>query len=225
MKQKKRQTEIVLDESPFAHQLADFFRRHGQSLLITGAVIVCLLVASLWLSSRETTDALADYTQAETLSTQISQGKGSVTDLIALVQERPEIAPSYDATIIRQLLVDGNATQATDWANRKFARLSDEHIPHYLSFSRISLLISQGHTQEALEKAQELLASLGDQPLLYAFTLLQIDSLNKGDTTARQAFLAAIDGNPTPPLTQQAAQIAAFTLDPTGTLLPTYLKQ
>ncbi len=102
------------------------------------------------------------------------------------IRSIPALEKKYEATIAQALINTDRMNEALLMANRSLERVKDE-IPFHAAFAQTSLLIEQGHFQQALENAVALKESMGPAflasnrggSLLYAHNLLRIACLHR----------------------------------------------
>jgi hypothetical protein len=104
--------------------------------------------------------------------------------LDTLMVAHPELQSKYDGLIAQALLIQNQADQSLPYAERSFDRTASDDIDLYHVYSKTSLLIGEGHYQEALAQAEQLKQKLDQQAVtkgnpLYLFNLIRLAMLHQ----------------------------------------------
>lgn len=91
----------------------------------------------------------------------------------------PTLAPNYQGFAAQALLEKGAVVESLLLLNPLFQRVGIDQYPSFKSFTDISLIISEGNLNEALNQSLLLQASLENQPTLFAHNLIRIALLQK----------------------------------------------
>lgn len=168
-----------LDENIYAEWLI----QHGKTLLIGAACALLILLIGwrLFSGSQNINEYIkADKEWGAILSTTGEAQKEAVQGLESTLKRVPELRTKFDALLAQQFLLEGNASKAETFANPVLKRTEKNKLPFYIDFSQITLLISQGNFQKALDQTLALKQKMIEQPLphnfgdgLFAFNLLR----------------------------------------------------
>lgn len=174
------------------HPMMQWIEKNGKTLLIALLGLIAALFIIYRMSSNSNAKADADYNDAaqQYAIYQKSDDKEALDKLQAILARRPELHPKYDG-LIAQLLINRSQPQlAEPYANSIFKRVSTDHVPHYEEFAAITLVISKGDFESALQQSKELkqkllkdattsqqTRSFGD--MLFAYNLLRIAMLEQ----------------------------------------------
>lgn len=98
----------------------------------------------------------------------------------------PALKEKYEAAIAQKLINTNKLDEALVMANRSLSRVKAE-VPFHATYAETTLLIEQGHFQEALEKAVALKEAMGNSfieehkggSILFAHNLLRIACLQQ----------------------------------------------
>lgn len=138
------------------------------------AVVVGGLVAKVGMGKGK---AEGEFVQAASAFAKWDQ----IEDLEKIMQKHPELHARYDGPIAQNFLINQDFSGAEPYIERVLRRVDQ---PYYGDYTRMSLLISKGNYQEALEGAYQLKGQMEnslkeekDISTLYAFNLLRIATL------------------------------------------------
>lgn len=188
---------LGLDGNPFI----EWITRHGETLLyvVLGAFIV-LFGGYLWFAG-SSTQAEGEFQNANEQFYVFQQGaetppqakQEALSKLTQLIVKQPDLSAKYDARVA-QILIDRNEfKQAEPFAESSLERVSKDHIPFYVDYAQITLLIAASKFEEALTRSialkEQMLKdmvqwgegtknhSFGE--VLFAFNLLRIPFLQQ----------------------------------------------
>lgn len=183
----------ILNESSWEdNPLIQWLFQYSRYLLwiLLGAII--LLWAIYRFAAGNHTTIEKDYLEANRLfqtfagatSGEAAAGQTALDNLQTILEKHPEWQAKYDGLIAQVLINQGDASRASDYANRAFNRTSADS-PYYTTYSQTTLLIGQKKFQEALSEAQTLQQQLVEKkteqmgPILTAFNLWRIALLQQ----------------------------------------------
>lgn len=203
----KDQLSLAFDEeaeSPFLEWLMG----NGKMIayLIAGLFAV-LTFLYLW-SSNTTARAEIHYRSAQesfqkfqNLSLQKGNEKEDsasiLNELTLLLKKYPDLQAKYDGAIAQSLIYRDQLAEAMPFAEATFSRVSQDHLPDYLQYSQISLLVSQKKYEEALRDSLSLKEKMLNElknnkedvffgSYLFALNLLRIPFLQQYAGTSQQ---------------------------------------
>lgn len=204
-------------------QITDWLADNGKKILYGLASLIALLIIIYAISSGQHSKAEQDYLQAANDYASFSKSYNinnpapsadSLNHLNSLMAKYPELHAAYDAGLAQTLLNRSQVEEAQPYALASLKRVKTNHLTYYNEYAENTLLISQQHLKEALEKTlalqqkmqndlelNESARSFGDE--LFAFNLLRIAMLQQelGNNVAeRQAWqewknYAGLNGN------------------------------
>lgn len=189
------------------NRFQEFIIEYGRKVLylILGLIILFLLMYRL--SSGSKAGALTDYLNADkdfssfqgSSLTEALAENGPLTNLKEILNRRPELNAKFDGLIAQELLIKEDPNNAGLFADKAFQRVSKDHLPYYIDYSRATLLVSQNRLQEALEKSKDLKQQMLSQTqeklpqfgeVLYLFNLMRIAFLEQQVGTPQQELAA-----------------------------------
>jgi hypothetical protein len=135
-----------------------WFSQHAQKVLYTLAAGFILLIALLVWNARGASKAERDYIEAprEFQSFSANDNNGALDQLNTILSRRPDLRAKYDALIAQQLINRSEIASALPFANSALERVGKDHLPNYVDYAGISLLVAEEKYTEALEKATAL---------------------------------------------------------------------
>lgn len=187
-----------LSENPFV----DWLSANKGPILICLAVLLTLLVfASRFISSR-TLNAEADYLQSQVLFSEFQKHGADLTEsnslpkLEAILSRHSDLHAKYDGLIAQELIIDGAPDKASSFAETSFQRTANDGIGYYHDYAKASLLVSEGHYDQALIDAQQLKTKMDQDTshnfgnLLYMANLVRLAMLHQATNKAADELAA-----------------------------------
>lgn len=150
-------------------RLTDWLSLHGKNIVYGLLVLIALLAIVFQLSNSFLTKAEEDYINAANAFNLFVQTNGSAdptlkeeayTQLKSLMAAHPELHAAYDGVIAQTFLNRGLVAEAKPYVAATQARTQADALPFYSDFASTSLLISEQHYREALDKSQALQAKM-----------------------------------------------------------------
>lgn len=202
MKKKSPDHSAALDKLDFLdsieeHAAVQWFSHHWQQLLY-GFLAAFILLFSLYAwKAKSVSKAEIDYYDAAQIFQSFQAGgdgsQEAFEQLNRLLNRQPDLHAKYDGLIAQTFLDRGQASQAMPFAERTLSRIDKDHLPFYVDFSSISLLLannqeSEGLTQsislkvkmlDALAKSENVQESPSFGSSLFALNLLRIGMLEQ----------------------------------------------
>jgi hypothetical protein len=189
---------MTLEEVPIGKfgyvkkQVVDWFSAHINLIVMGCMSVVLLLVGANRFMGWIRGDSQLDYAAAEAVCLNWEGTKDALPRLEKLMRKHPELHQKYDSVIAQKFLSSSQSGLAASYASSTLKRIG-EFSPYYTKFALGSLMIAEGHLQEALDEAKNLKLQLEvDQSfwekrsqvvrhgsLLYAYNLLRIATLQK----------------------------------------------
>jgi len=194
-----------MEDNPFVQWITD----NVQKIFYTFAGAFILLFALyFWLSSGSA-KAETDYYNA-TQDFQTFQNASDSDDPVAqkaafdklnqILTRRPDLHAKYDGLIAQTFLNRNEVNEAKPFADATLSRVSKDHLPLYIEYAQITLLIEQNQYSEALKRSVALkgqmtqLATQGEKEKqkrtfgdsLFAFNLLRIAMLEQKAGTPQE---------------------------------------
>ncbi len=159
---------------------------------LIGILFIGLIVTYRYVSL-STIRAEEDYLRAQntfvlfqnsSLNQVADNGSQFLLPLNQIITKHPELQADYDGAIAQTLILTQQISEAEPFVQRTFTRTSSEDLNFYHQYSQVSLLISKGNYDEALNHAMALKNSLeeseqGPDQILYGMNLLRIALLNQ----------------------------------------------
>ena len=156
---------------------------------IGASVALVIAGAAILIGYFQTGPNAINYAEAEGIFAKWSASPEDETLYVSMqeaMRNVPALKEKYEATIAQKLINSNKLGEALVMANRSLCRVKDE-VPYHATYARTSLLIEQGHFQEALEKAVALKETMGNSflteykggSLLYVHNLLRIACLQQ----------------------------------------------
>lgn len=105
------------------------------------------------------------------------------------IKSQPELAAKFGALIADRFIGSNRGEKAEPFAQDVFQRVL-KHTPEHTAFAEVSLLISKGKFQEALQQALALKGQLPHNSILYGFNLIRIASLYRALDLHEQEVVA-----------------------------------
>ena len=166
------------DDSPWI----EWMSKNGKAVGYTILIFLAIFFLIFRFSTGKQGKAEKDYFNAanEYAAFQNTGNPEVLAKLSAILDRRPELHAQYDGLIAQKLLNLGQISDASEYAQKSFKRISVDNLPLYQKFAATSLTISDKKYPEALEQALALKQSLKDQAAdnyLISFNLLRIAML------------------------------------------------
>jgi poly(3-hydroxyalkanoate) synthetase len=198
-------TETTINKQSFfdsfdADSVIDWLAQNGKNVVYVSLGLIALFFLVYRMSSNNAVKSEKDYLQASTdfsafLRDTTSKDNDATQEafkrLTALMNSHPELHPAYDGAIGQTLLNRGLITDAKPFIVNTLKRTRAESLILYNEFASATLLISEAHYKEALEKALALQQTMLDDlnqgansdrsfsEVLFAFNLLRIAMLHQ----------------------------------------------
>lgn len=131
----------------------------GFLALFIGIIITYRFISAGNLNAeRDFYEAQADFSLLQREANTFEEGEMQVTlqKLNAILQLHPELHAKYDGSIAQTLLIEQEASQAKEWAERNFKRIQFEPVDFYRSYAATSLMIGEGDYAQAATQAEAL---------------------------------------------------------------------
>lgn len=158
---------------PFVQFLIKNSRQIGYGALILLLVFILGYRFLAYRSSLAEKDFIAAKEAAQDL-----KKESSLATLQSILSTHPSLQAKYDGLVGQTLLTQGKLEEAKPYIERTLARTQAEASPSDLEYAKTSLLIAEGHYDEALKNAY-LLKERDISPTLYAFNLIRIAFLER----------------------------------------------
>lgn len=174
MKKNTPETESPPLPSPVKEKMTDLIQSHGSQVLVFLLVLFTVFLIFYKLSTGTAHQSVQDYMNAQALFDRLSQEKLPIIDgedtsyskLMTLINSHPELHAKYDAPLAQILLSTGHINASIPLTTLLLNRTKDELLRFYHDFTKTSLLISQGRTNEALQDAETLQEKLSENEQL-----------------------------------------------------------
>lgn len=182
---------LDLGDNWSSHPAVEWLLHNKQTFIWVFLGLIVILIAATRFAAMSTLKAENDFFQAqhafaqfqkEELTADNEDATEHLEELEAIMTRHPEIKPKYEGALAQALILTGNHSEAQKFADDIFKRTKPDHLGYYQDYSRTSLLISEGHYNEALPLALQLKVSLEGQganenPILYVYNLIRIAML------------------------------------------------
>jgi predicted negative regulator of RcsB-dependent stress response len=211
----------------------EWLSQYGKFIAYGLVALLALLILVYRFSSSHTAKVEQDYIQASNdfvsfvRSTDGKEGapmKETLQRLTTLMQQHPELHAAYDGALAQTLLNRGQVAEAKPFATATLKRTQSNHLTSYADYASTTLMISEQHYQEALEKALALQKTLSEElkngdsgfgEELFALNLLRIGMLQQqlGDQKAELItwkewlYYAGLEDSPQPSLIKINPQV------------------
>ncbi|MEI8366412.1 MAG: hypothetical protein WCF65_08350 [Parachlamydiaceae bacterium] len=196
-----------MDEGRFT----DWLALHGKNIIYGLSALLIVLAVVYYLSNTLMTKSEEDYVQAAQDFTVFVQATGTedastkneaYSRLKSLMSTHPELHAAYDGTLAQTFLNRDLVADAKPYITATLSRTQSDALPLYAEFASTTLMISEHHYREALDKAQALQITMteaiasqvneaerGFGAELFALNLLRIAMLQQqtGDTKGELA--------------------------------------
>jgi hypothetical protein len=176
---------------PFVQFLIKNSRQIGYGAFVLLVLVILSYRFLAYRSHQTEKDFILAKEAVQSLNNPEKEG-GSLLTLQSLLNEHKDLQPKYDGIIGQTLLVQGKTEEAKGYIKRTFNRVKHEASPFDLEFAKTSLLIGEGHLNEALKNAyllkDKMLEAILPPSTLYAFNLIRIAFLERAlkNSTAEQ---------------------------------------
>lgn len=158
----------------------------------------------------------------------------SLATLQTILSARTDLQAKYDGIVGQTLLTQGKTEEAKPYIERTFNRVKQEASPFDQDFAKTSLLIAEGHLNEALKNAyllkDKMLEAASPSSTLFAFNLIRIAFLEKAaqNPAAEQKAWSELKtmGQPSHPIKIKAHELNKVMthFDDEGASLKDYIK-
>ncbi len=200
MTKQKNSLKMYGDEPELIDKIVDhsgfqWVTKNSSNIFYGVLTIIALLFVLYRMGASDQVKAENDYfTAAKDYQTFASSGddaanagdqQDALRNLEGILARRPELNSKYDALIVQELLIQGDAQKAQPLAMQTFKRTEKNNLPLYQDFAKITLLISSGDYKAALEKSKVLKQNIDSSKpetvghTLIAYNLLRIPLLEE----------------------------------------------
>lgn len=187
-KQKQQQAPIVIEASSLSEKLEQnqtlrFISQNGRLVSYVLVALVLLFYVFYRVSSNNKLDTQRDYIQAEQYlssfrTSRTTDSADLLSSLQKIIDRRPELHAKYDG-LIAQTLIKRGEESAHEFATAMFERTAElgPALNIYQDYSETSLFISEGHYEQALQRALALDEQIKVFEIVDAPTPMETNSL------------------------------------------------
>ncbi|MDF2550515.1 MAG: hypothetical protein K0S07_1582 [Chlamydiales bacterium] len=194
----KSKDDLASMETASVSDWISFIMDNSRIFLLSLTVLLIVLLLGSKIISWRTTNNKLDYILAanhfEKLQQRLEETpridreeslesqKKLLQEISASLLKHPELEERYDGKLAQSYIELHDAKEAAPYAKRALARVQKELAPHYASFAKTSLLIAEGHFEQAFQEAAQLdeqlqTLSVEKDAFLPAFNQLRMASL------------------------------------------------
>lgn len=142
-------------EFPKQTTVSESFFLDKKKVFIGSVLMICLIALLSAKLGGGVKGKIGDFFALHSEAQLLAKGEADFDRLTRLINDHKEVAPFFDAAIIQNYFLLGDAEKAQEVGTRSLKRLNyrDENT---VQFAKGSLLIEQGNHQDALQSAREL---------------------------------------------------------------------